>query len=184
MVQDRNNIGYEIILVLLKGEIHLREIARKLKEPHANVLRRLAQLREDNIVDYKQEGKNKIYFIKNNFLAKQTVYRAENYKLIKVVNKYPELSIIFEEILKKIKNNTIILFGSYSKFTANKESDIDIYIETNETNTIKNLKEINSKINGKIGNFDINSLLIKEIIKNHVILRGVENFYENTGFFE
>ncbi len=32
--------------------------------------------------------------------------------------------------------------------------------------------------------FDTKSLMIKEIIKNHVILKGVEYFYEKTEFFE
>ena len=45
------------------------------------------------------------------------------------------------------------------------------------------IKELNSKLSIKIGDFDVNSLLIKEIIKNHVIIRGVEEFYTKNKFF-
>ena len=78
----------------------------------------------------------------------------------------------------------IVLFGSYAKDTVKKDSDIDVYMETTN-NKIKNkLQEINSKLSIKIGEFNTNSLLIKEIIKNHVIVRGIEEFYEKTKFFE
>ena len=46
------------------------------------------------------------------------------------------------------------------------------------------MKEINSKLSIKIGKFDTKSLLIKEIIKNHVIIRGLEDFYERVEFFK
>ena len=78
----------------------------------------------------------------------------------------------------------IILFGSYAKGIAKKESEIDIYIETTNNSIKERIKSINSRINVKIGKFDANSLLIKEIIKNHVILRRVEQFYEKSRFFE
>ena len=78
----------------------------------------------------------------------------------------------------------IILFGSYAKGISKPNSDIDIYLETND-NKIKNkIKEINSRLSIKIGKFDAKSLLIKEIIKNHIIIRGLENFYERVDFFK
>ncbi len=184
MFQISNNAEMEILLVLLRGKTHLREISRTINLSPATVLRKLSELADNGIVDYVKEGKNNVYSIKNNLMAKQAVYRAENYKLTKLLKKYPELSIILEDVSRKIKDEVVILFGSYAKFSANKESDIDIYVETKDNSLRKDLKSINSKINGKIGEFDIDSLLIKEIIKNHVILRGAEKFYDKTKFFE
>jgi len=46
------------------------------------------------------------------------------------------------------------------------------------------VESIHSRIKVKFGDFDLSSNLIKEIIKNHVILKGVEEFYEKTKFFE
>jgi len=184
MVHNRNNLEMEIILVLIRENTYLRNIAKLLNESHSTVLRRLNTLVKENVLDYKLEGRNKVFFIKNNLQAKNYVFNAERYKLIKLLKKYPELSIIIEDVLKKSKENLVILFGSYAKFKAKKRSDIDIYIETRERKAKEKIEEINSKISVKIGLFERKSLLIKEIIKHHIVLKGVELFYEKTEFFE
>ena len=183
MVQNKN-MELEIILNLIKNKSHLREIARSIEESHSTVLRKINELVKENVVDYKKEGKNKVFFIKNNIKAKNYVYSAEIYKLNKLLKKHPKLSIIFEEIKRNFKRDIIILFGSYAKGNEKSNSDIDIYLETTD-NEIKNkIKELNSKLSVKIGDFDLNSLLIKEIIKNHIIIRGVEEYYERNNFFK
>ena len=78
----------------------------------------------------------------------------------------------------------IILFGSYAKGNEKSDSDIDIYLETINNKVKNKVKEINSRLSIKIGEFDLNSLLIKEIIKNHVIIRGLEEYYERNNFFK
>ena len=184
MVQNKNNIELEIILVLLKNRSHLREIARILKESHSTVWRKINGLVKDNVLDYKKEGKNKIFFIKNNLKAKNYIYSAEIHKLNKILKKYPDLSIIFEDIKKNFSRGMIILFGSYAKGNSKEDSDIDIYLETNNNKIKYKLEELNSRLSIKIGKFDIKSLLIKEIIKNHIIIRGLEDFYERADFFK
>ena len=184
MVQNRDSINSEIILLLLKNEAHLRGISNCLGESHSTISRRLNKLVDENILDYKKEGKNKVFFIKKNLQANNYVFNAERYKLIKLLKKYPELNIILEDVLKNTEENLIVLFGSYAKFSAKKDSDIDMYIETTNRKTKGNIENIHSKLKVKIGIFDLNSELIKEIIKNHVILRGVETFYGKSRFFE
>ena len=184
MVQNKNNLELEIILVLLKNKTHLREIARNLQESHSTILRKINELLKENVLDYKKEGKNKIFFIKNNLKAKNYVYSAEIHKLNGLLKKHPELSIILEDIKKDFSKGMIILFGSYAKGIPKKDSDIDIYLETNDNNLKTRVKEANSKLSIKIGKFDAKSLLIKEIIKNHIIIRGLENFYERVEFFK
>jgi len=184
MVQNKNNLELEIILVLLKGKTHLREIARTLDESHSTILRKINELAKENILDYRKEGKNNVFFIKNNLKAKNYVYSAEIHKLNKVLKKHPELSIILEDIKKNFLKGMIILFGSYAKGNSKSDSDIDIYLETNNKKIKNKIKEINSKLSIKTGDFDDKSLLIKEIIKNHIILRGLEDFYERVEFFK
>jgi len=184
MVQKRNDINSEIILILLKEETHLRSIARRLDQSHSTILRKLNFLIEEDVLDYRIEGKNKVFFIKKNLQAKNYVFNAERHKLIKLLKKYPELNIIIEDILNKVRENHVILFGSYAKFSAKKDSDIDIYIETQNKKIKEKAEMVHSKIRVKIGDFNQDSNLIKEIIKNHIILRGIENFYEKTKFFE
>jgi len=184
MVQKRDNLELEIILVLLRGENHLRGIARQLNESHSTILRKSNKLVMDNILDYRVEGKNKVFFIKKNLQAKNYVFNAERYKLIKLLRKYPELDIIMEEISKASKETLVIIFGSYAKFIAKKNSDIDLFVETRNRAVREQLESIHSRIKVKLGDFDLSSSLIKEIIKNHAILKGVEEFYEKTKSFE
>lgn len=184
MVQNKNNLELEIILVLLGNKTHLREIARILKESHSTILRRINELIKENILDYKKEGKNKVFFIKDNLKAENYVYSAEIHKLNKILKKHPDLSVIFEDIKKNFSKGMIILFGSYAKGNSKEDSDIDIYLETNDNKLKNKLKELNSKLSVKIGKFDTKSLLINEIIKNHIIIRGLEDFYERVNFFK
>ena len=184
MVQNKTNLELEIILALIKEKGHLREIARKLNEPHSTVLRKTNELVKENAVDYKIEGRNKTFFIKNSMQARIYVYSAEKYKLAKLLKRYPHLSIIFEDILKGVNGKMTLLFGSYAKFLAKPDSDIDIYVDTADNKIKQKLQEIHSKIRVKTGKFDKDSLLIKEVIKNHVVLRGIDEFYEKSKFFE
>lgn len=184
MVQNKGNIDSEIILLLLKGENHLRGIAKQLNESHSTILRKLDRLVKENVLDYKKEGRNKIFFIRKNLQAKNYVFNAERYKLIKLLKIYPELNIIIDELLKKSKENLILLFGSYAKFLAKEDSDIDVYVETRNKKVKEELESVHSKVKVKIGDLDLDSQLIKEIIKNHLIVKGVEEFYEKTKFFE
>jgi len=182
MVHKRNNLEMDIINLLLKSDNHVRGIAKKLNESHSTVLRMLNNLKNENAIDFRNEGKNKIFFLKNNIVSRAYIMKAELYKLTRLLLLYPELSVVFEEVLKKTNEKLIILFGSYAKGLAKKDSDIDIYIETKKRSVKKEVEDIHSKINVKIGVFDVKSPLIKEIINEHVILRGFEEFYDKQIF--
>jgi len=184
MVQKRDNMDLEIVQFLVKQEYHVRGLAKALNESHSTILRKLNKLLKENVIDYKKEGKNKVFFLKKNIISMNYILQAEIYKLNSLITKYPDLMIIIEEILKKTDEKLIIIFGSYAKFKAKNYSDIDIYIETKNRNIKKLVESIHSKINVKIGIFDLKSNLIKEIIKDHVIIRGFEEFYEKKQFFE
>ena len=69
MVQNKNGMEFEIVLLLLKSENHLRGIAKQLNESHSTVLRKLNGLAKENVLDSRLEGRNKIFFIKKNLQA-------------------------------------------------------------------------------------------------------------------
>lgn len=184
MNQKRVDLEFEITLRLLRVMAHGREISKCLKVPLSSVQRALSDLERKNIIDFKISGKNKIYFIKKNLCARRYVFSAENYKLLKLIENYPLLEPIFSEIIKVCDCSLVILFGSYAKFNAKKDSDIDVYIETSNRQVKKQVELIHSKLSVKTGLFDVNSLLIKEIMKSHVIIKGVEQYYEKIRFSE
>lgn len=174
--------NYEIILNLLKGENHLRQIAKDLGMNHMTTKRILDSLMRSNVLDVKKQGRNNIFSIKNTLESQNTAFMAEFYKLNRLIRKHPELRGDIEK-LKKMPAETIIIFGSYAKDSETGRSDIDIYIDTSSSKIKKEAENINNKLSVKIGKFSKESLLIKEIEKNHVIVKGAERFYEKSKFF-
>ena len=177
---EQKDYRYEILLKLIGNSFHVRGLSKELEINHMLVVRRLKEFHESNVVDFKQEGKNKIYFLKKTSEAKQSVFMAENYKLIRVLKEYPLLRSIVEKVQENSQIKLCILFGSYAKFRANKNSDIDIYIETEDRQLKKEIELINPHLDVKIGKYNKDNLLIKEIEKYHVIIKGIEIFYEKS----
>ncbi len=184
MTQIKVNYLYETILLLLKKEMHQRELEKELKTSLTRVQTILRELRDINVLDYKEEGKNHVYFFKKNLVTRAIILNAENYKLIKLLRTYTFLEPLFKDITEKYPNEMILLFGSYAKFIPKQTSDIDLYIETNNKKIKEDIQLLNSSISVKIGTFNKEDLLIKEIIKDHIIIQGGEKFYEHLGFFK
>ncbi len=89
----------EIILALLRNkELHVRGIAKVVKQPHANISRAMKKMLGSNIVDFRMMGKNKLFMLKNSVEALQYVYSAEHFKLLKLFEKYPFFSVLTESI--------------------------------------------------------------------------------------
>ena len=181
---SQNNYNVKIVESLLKSENHIRGLAKLIGTNQTTIARKVYDLYRENIVDFKQEGKNKVVYLKKTLEAKQYVNFVEIYKLLEILKKYPRLRKIIEEIKKNQKISLAILFGSYAKGTASKESDIDIYIDTTNNKIKEEVELIDSKVSVKIGDYDKNSLLIKEIEKNHIVIKGVELYYEKNKLFD
>jgi predicted nucleotidyltransferase len=122
-------------------------------------------------------------------LALLQLAEIEKVKQFYAVNKGLKLILEdFVELMKsQLKNRVIVvLFGSYAKGTATKESDIDILlISKGKIDVEKITREIYAKYGKEItpivmtpNDFkkQMEKALIKEIIKDHYILYGVENF--------
>ncbi len=180
---SQKNYKIMIIFSLLIKENHIRGLAKEIGTNQTTISRKINELFEENVVDSKIEGKNKVFFLKKTLEAKHNIYIAEQYKLLKIIYKYPRLKDIIIPIQKNKYINLAILFGSYAKLIAKKQSDIDLYIDTDDKKIKKDVELINTKLSVKIGRYDKDNLLIKEIEKNHVIIKGVELFYEKNKFF-
>lgn len=177
-------LSNEILDLLLKGELHPRGIAELLGKNHMTVIRTLNHLAGENVIDFRPSGKNKIYFLKRTIESRNYVMATEYYKLSRAVERYPVLRGIVQAVQGIHEVPLAVLFGSYAKGTAKPDSDIDLFVETRDRSVKKDLEARNSRLSVKLGDFDISNLLIQEMIKDHVILKGVERFYERTGFFE
>jgi len=183
MFHMEQNISFEIINILLNEEMHTRALAKQLSINHMTILRHLKGLINDNVLDFRQEGRNKIYFLKKNIESRNYAAMTELYKLNRVLKEYPGLRKIINAIQRNPMINLAVLFGSYAKGTVREKSDIDVFIETEDRKLKQELEILNSRLNVKIGDFDRSNPLITEIEKNHIIIKGAENFYEKIEFF-
>ena len=172
------NLYNKIILNLLKGESHLRQVAKKLKVNHMSVKRALDFLLKENAVDVKEEGRNNVFSIKKTLEAKNFVFTAEIHKFNAFIRRHSKLRQSIVD-LTNLPESMVIIFGSYASGTETEDSDIDIYIEAERNSAEK----INEKFSVKTGKYNKESSLIKEIERNHVIAKGVEEFYEKNRFF-
>jgi len=179
---SQNYYKIKVMESLLKKENHIRGLAKELNTNQTTIARKINELFKENVVDYKKEGRNKVYFLKKTLEALQFVLITEHYKLLEILKEYAYLRRIFQEIIRNKKIKLAILFGSHARKTATKESDIDIYIETISRDIKRKIEEIDSRVSVKIGKFNRKSLLIKEIEKEHVIIKGAELYYEKINF--
>lgn len=176
---------YEWTLVdcLRKQPAHIRELARVCGFNQMAVLRSMHSLERENVVDYQKEGKNKVYFLKDTEESRQYLFIAEHFKLIQIIKKHPHLRNIIHWIQEKKEICLAVLFGSYAKSSAHEESDIDVYIETKNRKFKEELESLNTKLSVKIGFFNEKSILWREIEKHHILIKGVERYYENAFAF-
>ena len=64
----------EIINELLKNNNHIRGMAKNINTNHMNIIRRIKELSKENVVDYKEFGKNKTYFLKKTIESKNYIF--------------------------------------------------------------------------------------------------------------
>ncbi len=177
-------LDLDILDKLLKKRFHARALAEKLGTNHMTVSRKLMSLLESNVLDYEVEGRNRLFFIKKSIEARNWAMMTELHRLNRLLGEYPQLRNTIDYIQSNKDVRLAILFGSYAKGIAKKGSDIDLYVETDDKKLKNALEKFSTKLSVKIGEFDRDSLLIKEIEKNHVIVKGVERYYDKVEFFK
>jgi len=175
MLQIRNNL--EIVEILRRNPSHIREIAARLKLVPSTAMRTLRVLQEENVADFQKEGRNSRYFLKDTPEAELYIHLSECYKLLKM-QADPLMRRVSKELREMTNGELIVLFGSYTKGSQTSASDIDIYVETADNTLKQKLSEISKKLSVKIGKFNKDTPLGKEMIKHHIIIQDVERFYQ------
>ena len=164
-----------------KKQFYLREISRLSQIPLKTCQNVLFNLERSKILKSKVEGKNK-YFSLNleNIQTKLQLLQAEIHKTRIFLEKYPEFKIF----LKSVNTNIpIIVFGSFAKFKADKNSDLDLVIlSENEKLPFHLLPYKIHKIDLSESSFVKSAgkeTLLKEIEENHIVLNN-PSFYVNV----
>jgi len=164
-------------------EYYIREVNKIL-----NISPRTAQLILQNLEDKgvlisKIKGKIKTFRINPSESTKRYFTLVEQYKTISFLEKRLLIKEIIDKISTYIKG-TGLIFGSYVKQLEHEDSDLDIFIigDYNENEIVKVSKNFGIEINIKsypLKIFEKNlrtDILIKEVLKNHVVFAKAEQF--------
>jgi len=115
--------------------INLREIIRRTRlspnyvSNHINLLTAKEVLREDKLEKNGRVYLRRFFINFKSNLAKNIFMLVKEERKETFFEKYPELRPVFNQIIKEIKNiDFILVYGSYSRLAAEKDSDIDIMI--------------------------------------------------------
>lgn len=158
--------------------LHLAEISRELKSPHATVRKHLNEFEKQGIVIKKTKGRLTLYKLNySNPLIIDYLILAEKEKLVRKCQE----SLILKEIVSffnEFENKEILLFGSVTENTK-KANDIDLLIIGDVAKD--KIKDFEKKFDLKFHVIDVKSLeqvtksLKEEIIKKHLIIQGSES---------
>ena len=184
MYQKRNT-GLEVIALYTgnyKAEFYLRQIAKLAKLPVKTCQNILSQLEKDKILKGKVEGKNKYFSLNlDNIQTKSYLLQAEIHKTDMFLENYPQI----KTFLKSFNTNIpIIVFGSFAKLKANRNSDMDLFIVSEKGQELPfhllpyKVHQVNLSENSFIKSLKEQEIIIKEIEENHVILNN-HSFYVN-----
>jgi len=168
---------------------HIRAMAKLIGTSHVALLPYLKRLEELKILYSEKTGKNKQYHLnKDNILTKHYLTITEELTTIDYLEKNFLIKKLAEHLNEINTANPLILFGSYAKDYATEESDIDLFcIGKLAENQISHIKKFESTFGKKINiktatteNFNTGlrtgDILIKEVIKNHIILKNADPF--------
>ena len=174
------------VLMLYQGAYHkkfyLREISTLTKIPLKTTQNIVSFLEKKKILKSEIQGKNK-YFSLNmeNIETKWYLVHAELYKTQCFVEKYPE----FKLFLKTVETQSIlILFGSFAKGSADKNSDCDLLLVSEKEESLPthllphkiHKIEMTPKAYKEAAKKRV--ALIEEIEENHIVLNNHSVFVE------
>ena len=182
--------GLQIISLFTNGfdrEYYIREVEKLLKISPRTAQLILEDLENKGIIESKIKGKIKSYKLRVNELSKRYLTFVEQYKSIAFI----ERNLLVKEVIEKICpfiDGIGVIFGSYAKGTSNKESDLDLFIGGDyERGGVKKVsRNLGIEISVKcypLKTFEKNihqDILLKEVLKNHVVFINTELFIQKV----
>jgi len=175
------------LLIENKREWTILEIANKLKTDYKNTFQAINKLSTDLVIKNKKGNLN---LIEIKIIPDSRIYSVERKRAEDFISSNSKVRLIKEDIERiNYPFFIILIFGSSVKGEATSKSDIDLCIISDNVERAKEIistmgllpqkidihqfttKEFESMLNKKENN------LAKEIVKNNIVLFGLENYY-------
>ena len=187
---------YKVLIKIYENPgINISELVKETRTAPNIIYKHINDLKNSEVIKEVEIGKNRMKKIYPNL-------KSENGKLVfsliemqkkeEFFVKYKSLKGPFIQLLQNLPNNVvcILVFGSYARFSAEKESDLDLLFITtnNKTEKIERILEESFVTFGKVSarlitideftkSKDTDTLL-KQIIKEHICVFNACKFVE------
>jgi len=173
---------------------YFAEISKKTRITRPRTLRVLRKLVKNSVLNIRNEANIKYYSLKNNEVSFFVLGLVEFNHKVKFFKRYRAVEKVLEMFnLKYDKALISLLFGSYVKNYATKNSDVDLLLikENFSKREIRKIEDIVDLVNGRIGlkinphlmklkEFKLENELVKEVVKDHILLNGAELFFKEV----
>ena len=185
MYQKRNK-ELEVIALYTgnyKARFYLRQISKLAKLPLKTCQNTVAELEKDKILKSKTEGKNKYFNLNlDNIQTKSYLLQSEIHKTDIFIETYLQIKLFLKSISTNI---SIIVFGSFAKLKADKNSDLDLLIISQKEPKLPfhllpyKIHQVTLSEDSFVKALKEQETLITEIEEHHIILNN-HSFYVNT----
>lgn len=167
-----------------ESEFYIREVRSLLNISPRTAQLILDDLEKKGILESKLKGKIRLYRLNPSNMTKRYLVLVEQYKSIVFLQK----DLLIKEIIEKITpyiDGIGAIFGSYAKGLQRKGSDLDIFVAGSYSDKIEKV----SKIYGldisikryPMDKFGLSKdVLVKEVLKDHVVFLSAEQFIEKV----
>jgi len=175
-----------------KKSLHVRAIARETEVDVKAIQLQLVRLERANVLKSVLKGRNKEYFLNlDNYITKHFMAMAESFTSANFLTNNFVIKKIINEVGDKLEG-IVVLFGSFVAGKQIKESDIDLFVVgekelgsigkaaiAEESRLID--REVSVKYSTRrkfIQGLETGDPLVREVISNHILLKGVDEFCE------
>ena len=166
------------------------QIEKQSGYSHETVYSALQELRKENVLAGKHVGKAILYSLRDYGAAYIAFAHAALERKEKFISRYPQLKNILNEFYNKTRPTALIVFGSYSRFSPVKTSDLDLLCVEPKNDTERAASEIGMRYGVKLAPVSISSEdfpnirqdnpeLWKSLRNESIIWKGHEFFYDN-----
>ena len=166
--------------------MHVREIARETKADVKTVQLQLRRLEKINVLSSVMKGRNREYRLNiGNLITRHHMVMAETFASIGYLRENFLIKKVVDEIGDRIEG-VAVLFGSFAKGQATKESDIDIFVigkkpdadavrrTGDRVGRVISIKTSSRKQFSK--GLEDKDPRVSEMVSNHLILKGADEF--------
>lgn len=164
-------------------EFSIRQIAKKRKINYKSAYSNIQKLEKEGVILLKKQGNISLCSFNKKFNS--SVYQVE-YSRREELFKNKNFKVIYNRLEKVNQQFILLLFGSYSKKTQTKHSDIDFLLITENSLQIQREIEL-IPLNIHLTSITYNDFLtmlkskeltvVSEALKHNIILFGIEDYY-------